>query len=293
MPQVRIKGARDNSGMAERNAQDGDAAWPDAAARLSGDADTAVLVDAPGEAFICKLKSYEGPLDLLLDLARRQKVDLAEISVTELAEQYIAVINRARRLKLELAAAWLVMAAWLAWLKSRLLLPTPPEEEEAPDPEEMALKLAFRLKRLEAMREAGKLLMQRPRLGVDVHARGMPEPVVVTAETEYEDRIVDLLSAYASIVRRKAAQRHYHVSPQPVWTIHEVREALETMIGELVDWCPLDEILARSLPDDGMRRSALASGFAASLELAREGRIELMQDAPFAPLYARRAGGLS
>ncbi len=278
--------------MAERDGQDGGAAWPDDAARPAGNADSATLVEAPGEAFILKLKSYEGPLDLLLDLARKQKVDLSEISVTELAEQYIAVINRARRLKLELAAAWLVMAAWLAWLKSRLLLPSPPEEDDAaPDPEEMALKLAFRLKRLEAMREAGKLLMLRPRLGVDVHARGMPEPVVVVEETEYEDKVVDLLSAYANIVKRKVAQRRYHINPQPVWTIHEVREALETMIGELAEWCPLDEILARSLPDDGMRRSALASGFAASLELAREGRIELMQDAPFAPLYARRAAG--
>ncbi len=275
--------------MAEQDEHDG-AAWPDDAARAGAVRDSAALVDAPGEAFILRLKSYEGPLDLLLDLARRQKVDLAEISVTELAEQYIAVINRARRLKLELAAAWLVMAAWLAWLKSRLLLPTPPEEAETPDPEEMALKLAFRLKRLEAMREAGKLLMLRPRLGVDVHPRGMPEPVVVAEETEYEDKVVDLLSAYAGIVRRKAAKRRYHIDPQPVWTIHEVREALEGMIGDLAEWCPLDEILARSLPDDGMRRSALASGFAASLELAREGRIELMQDAPFAPLYARKAG---
>ena len=273
--------------MAQHAGDNQDAAWPDDAAGTGDTAGKASLVEAPGEAFICRLKTYEGPLDLLLDLARRQKVDLAEISVTELAEQYIAVINRARRMKLELAAAWLVMAAWLAWLKSRLLLPAPPEEDDAPDPEEMALKLAFRLKRLEAMREAGKQLMLRPRLGLDVHARGMPEPVIVREETEYEDRIVDLLSAYAGIVRRKAAKRRYHIDPQPVWTIHEVREVLETLVGGLAEWCPLDEILARSLPDDGMRRSALASGFAASLELAREGRMELRQDAPFAPLYAR------
>ncbi len=277
--------------MAEQTGDNQDAAWPDEVAGGGETTGESSLTEAPGEAFILKLKTYEGPLDLLLDLARRQKVDLAEISVTELAEQYIAVINRARRMKLELAAAWLVMAAWLAWLKSRLLLPNPPEEDDAPDPEEMALKLAFRLKRLEAMREAGKLLMLRPRLGVDVHARGMPEPVVVSEEAEYEDGIVDLLSAYAGIVRRKAAKRRYHIDPQPVWTIHEVREVLETLVGELAEWSPLDEILARGLPDDGMRRSALASGFAASLELAREGRIELRQDAPFAPLYARRANG--
>ena len=275
--------------MAEQSGEKGTNAWSGDVARTATTADAVPLVEAPGEVFICKLKSYEGPLDLLLDLARRQKVDLAEISVTELAEQYIAVINRARRLKLELAAAWLVMAAWLAWLKSRLLLPSPPEEEDAPDPEEMALKLAFRLKRLEAMREAGKQLMLRPRLGVDVHPRGMPEPVVVHEEAAYADGLLDLLSAYASIVKRKAVRRRYHVNPPPVWTIHEVRAVLETLVGELADWCPLEDILARCLPDDGMRRSALASGFAATLELAREGHLELRQDAPFAPLYARKA----
>ncbi len=241
------------------------------------------------QALLLRLKAYEGPLDLLLELARKQKVDLTEISVLELAEQYIAVIEAAKRLHLELAAAWLVMAAWLAWLKSRLLLPAPPEEEEeAPDAEEMAQRLAFRLARLQAMREAGKALLQRPRLGVDVFARGAPEPVLVQDSPTYDHDLTDLLKAYAGIVRRKVAKRRYHIDPQPVWTIHEVREALEQTIGDLVEWAPLDEILANSLPDDGMRRSALASGFAASLELAREGRLELRQEASFAPLYARR-----
>ena len=270
--------------------------WPDS--RLdAGKGDSAVLSSlhgAPGgaeEAFILKLKSYEGPLDLLLDLARRQKVDLAEISVLELVEQYLAVIREAKRLKLELAAAWLVMAAWLTLLKSRLLLPTPPEEEEAVDAEEMAARLAFRLKRLEAMREAAKQLMLRPRLGVDVHPRGQPEPVVVQQQPVYEDNVIDLLSAYANIVKRKAARREYHFTPAPVWAIHEVREALEDILPEIEEWKPLDEIVSSALPDDGMRRSALASGFAATLELAREGRLDLMQDAPLAPLYARAKVG--
>ena len=262
-----------------------DVAWPDEEAARASDAPT---LAQSRSALMLKLSAYEGPLDLLLDLARRQKVDLAEISVLELAEQYLAVINAARRLRLELAAAWLVMAAWLAWLKSRLLLPSPPEEEEAPDPEEMAAQLAFRLKRLEDMREAGQRLMRRARLGVDVFARGAPEPVVVHEQPRYLDTLPDLLFAYAGIVKRKVARRHYHIEPQPVWTIHEVREVLEEMIGALAEWAPLNDILARSLPDDGMRRSALASGFAASLELAREGRLDLRQEAPFAPLYARR-----
>ena len=280
----------------QSEAQNG-AAWPDDAARPAtapgqapADAPANASPGVPGaeQALVLRLKSFEGPLDLLLELARKQKVDLSEISVLELAEQYIAVIEAAKRLHLELAAAWLVMAAWLAWLKSRLLLPTPPEtEEDEPDAEEMAQRLAFRLARLQAMREAGRQLMQRPRLGVDVFARGAPEPVVVHEQAQYRDNIVDLLSAYAGIVRRKAAKRRYHIDPQPVWTIHEVREALEQCIGTLAEWAPLDEILASSLPDDGMRRSALASGFAASLELAREGRLELRQEAAFAPLLAR------
>ncbi len=274
--------------------------WPDDGAvdaPATGSVEKSVLTSLPDttggimpgdeEAFILKLKSYEGPLDLLLELARRQKVDLTEISVLELVEQYLAVIRAARRLKLELAAAWLVMAAWLTLLKSRLLLPTPPEEEELPDAEEMAARLAFRLKRLEAMREAARQLMLRPRLGLDVHARGQPEPVVVCRQPAYEDNIVDLLSAYANIVKRQAAQREYHFTPAPVWPIHEVREALEEVVPKLADWRALDEIVAAALPDEGMRRSALASGFAAVLELAREGRVELMQDAPLAPLYAR------
>ena len=270
------------------------AAWPDDAALGDGAADDrAVGAGAPEaagaeERLVLKLKSYEGPLDLLLDLARRQKVDLAEISVLELAEQYLSVIRAARRLHLELAAAWLVMAAWLAWLKSRLLLPAPPEEDDEPNPEEMALRLAFRLKRLEAMREAGKQLMLRPRLGLDVFARGMPEPVVVAREVTAADTIGDLLSAYAAIVRRKAAKRRYHIKAQPVWTIHEVREVLESLIGSLADWCPLQEIVQGWLPDPERRRSALASSFAASLELAREGQMDLRQEGHFAPLLARR-----
>ncbi len=256
-------------------------AWPDDVA-LPGPRDEAA------QRLVLRLKSYEGPLDLLLDLARRQKVDLAEISVLELAQQYIAVIREARRLHLELAAAWLVMAAWLAWLKSRLLLPEPPREEDEPDPREMALRLAFRLKRLEAMRQAGEQLMLRPRLGVDVFARGAPEPVIVEEGARPAAELTDLLAAYAGIVRRKAARRRYEITPRPVWTIHETREVLERLVGSLADWCPLQEIVMEWLPDPRKRRSALASSFAAVLELAREGRMELRQEKHFAPLLARR-----
>ena len=272
-------------------------AWPDdhvgddqarAAVDSAASADfTAGTAGSDEEALVLRLKSYEGPLHLLLDLARRQKVDLAEISVLELVEQYLAVIRAARRLKLELAAAWLVMAAWLTLLKSRLLLPTPPAEEEVADAEEMAARLAFRLRRLEAMREAAGKLMSRPRLGLDVHARGMPEPVMVHTRPMFEDNIIDLLSAYAGIVKRQAARREYHVTPPPVWSIHEVRAVLEDIMPEITDWQPLDRLLASAVADGGRWRSALASGLAATLELAREGRLELMQDAPFAPLHVR------
>ncbi len=243
-----------------------------------------------GERLMVSLGAFEGPLDLLLDLARRQKVDLTEISVLALAEQYLAFMRAARRMRLELAADWLVMAAWLAWLKSRLLLPAPPqEEEEEPPAEELAARLAFRLKRLQAMREAARRLMQRPRLGVDVFARGMPQPVIVAHVDEYEDRLVDLLRAYAGIVRRQVDRRGYEIRPQPVWTIKEARETLERLVGTLGEWSRLDALLVAALAEPGRRRSAIASGFAAALELAREGELEIRQAGHFRPIYCRAA----
>jgi segregation and condensation protein A len=243
-----------------------------------------------GERLIVSLGEFEGPLDLLLDLARRQKVDLTEISVLALAEQYLAFIREARRMRLELAADWLVMAAWLAWLKSRLLLPEPPEEpQEEPPAEELAARLAFRLKRLQAMREAAERLMARPRLGVDVFARGMPQPTVVAHVDEYEDGLVDLLRAYAGIVRRQVDRRGYEVRPQPVWTIKEARETLERLVGTLGEWSRLDALLMAYLAEPGKRRSAIASGFAAALELAREGELDIRQEGHFRPIYCKAA----
>ncbi len=233
------------------------------------------------------LGAFEGPLDMLLDLARRQKVDLTQISILALAEQYLAFIHQARRMRLELAADWLVMAAWLAWLKSRLLLPAPPDDGEELPAEEMAARLAFRLQRLQAMRDAADALMSGLRLGRDVFARGSPEPTVVERQTEYADTMVDLLRAYANFVRRKADARGYEVAPQPVWTIKEARETLQRLIGRLDEWGRLDSLLLQYLTEPQKRVSALASGFAAALELAREGSMELRQEDHFRPIYMR------
>ncbi len=263
------------------------APWPDGGGPLRRETAEAAAAREEDARLIVALGSFEGPLDLLLDLARRQKVDLTEISILALAEQYLDYIHAARRMRLELAADWLVMAAWLAWLKSRLLLPAPPDDEEEPPPEELAARLAFRLKRLQAMRDAAKALFERPLLGRDVFARGCPEPVKVERVRQYEDTMVDLLKAYAGIVRRHADNRGYEIRPQPVWTIKEARETLERLVGTLGEWSRLDALLLEYLAEPGRRRSAIASGFAAALELAREGEVEIRQDEHFAPILLR------
>ncbi len=264
-----------------------EAPWPDGGGPLrSADAKHAMAREEEARLIVA-LGSFEGPLDLLLDLARRQKVDLTEISILALAEQYLAYIHAARRMRLELAADWLVMAAWLAWLKSRLLLPSPPDDEDEPPPEELAARLAFRLKRLQAMRDAAKALFDRPLLGRDVFSRGCPEPVKVERVRHYEDTMVDLLKAYSGIVRRQADNRGYEIRPQPVWTIKEARETLERLVGTLGEWSRLDTLLLEYLAEPGRQRSAIASGFAAALELAREGEVEIRQDGHFAPILLR------
>ena len=269
----------------------GQEAWPDGGGPLRREDADALEADAGagGERLMLELGAFEGPLDMLLELARKQKVDLTRISILALAEQYLAVIHAARRMRLELAADWLVMAAWLAWLKSRLLLPEPQEEEEELPAEEMAARLAFRLQRLQAMRDAAERLMASPRLGRDVFARGMPEPLTVEKETRQLDTMVDLLRAYAGFVRRRAERRGLQIRPQPVWTIREARQTLERLVGRLPGWSRLDEVLLQALAAPRKRRSAVASGFAAALELAREGDIELHQEGHFRPLYLRDA----
>ncbi len=242
---------------------------------------------AQGElAFTVDVEGFEGPLDLLLELARRQKVDLARISILELAEQYLAFVEAARKLRLELAADYLVMAAWLAYLKSRLLLPLPPKEAEE-DAAGLAEKLASRLRRLETIRLAADLLMKRPQLGRDVFARGAPESIDLPAAANYTATLYDLISAYARQTQKRA-RTFVRMKPREVWSLAQARDALARLIGRAGDWVSLDGWLIEFCVDPKMRRSARASSFSASLELVREGRIELRQDAHFAPLFLRK-----
>jgi segregation and condensation protein A len=240
-----------------------------------------------GETLVVDVEGFEGPLDLLLALARTQKVDLARISVLALAQQYLDFITEARRLRLEIAADYLVMAAWLAFLKSKLLLPAEQDEDGEPSGEELAQLLAFRLKRLDAMREAAAQLMTRKRLGRDVFARGMPEPLRITRKSTYQADLYDLLKVYAQ-QRQRTAVRTWQVRQRTVWSLKEAREELERLLGMTCDWAPLDQLLAEFLVGPELRKTALASGFTATLEMTREGALEIRQTKVFAPLLVRR-----
>jgi segregation and condensation protein A len=241
-----------------------------------GDSEPALIVDVDG---------FAGPLDLLLELARRQKVDLHRISVLALAEQYLAFIEEARRYRLELAADYLVMAAWLAYLKSRLLLPEPPKGEE-PSAADLAGELAFRLRRLEAMREAARKLFERNQLGRDVFARGAPEPVVVVRRPVFEATIYDLLSAYAR-QRQKHALSRVTLRKRFVWSLQDARDALERVIGYAQDWTALDDYLIRFVVEPAMRPTVRASALSAMLEMIKEGKVEARQDQAFAPIWIK------
>jgi len=243
---------------------------------------------AAGEAFVVDIEGFEGPLDLLLALARTQKVDLAKISILALVEQYLGFIAEAQQLKLEIAADYLVMAAWLAFLKSRLLLPKDKEDLDTTSAEELAQRLSFRLMRLEAMREKAATLLTRHRLDRDVFGRGQPEHIQVTRDTTYTATIYDLLKAYAD--QRKRTIKIVHVvKARRVWSIKEARQRLQKLVGATAgDWSQLDLFLDQYLPRNEEERSALASSFGATLEMAREGLIELRQDEPFAPIYMRK-----
>ena len=248
--------------------------------------------DGPGEGEACHIDvgGFEGPLDLLLALARLHKVDLTRISMLALADQYLAFIAEAGRLRLELAADYLVMAAWLAYLKSRLLLPKEKSDDVAPSGEEMAKRLAFRLMRLDAMRRAAEQLMGRERLGVHVFSRGMPEGMRTIRKTAHVAEIYDLLKAYAD--QRRRTIKHVHVvKARTVWSIKDARRRLEELVGgSSGDWVQLDLFLERYMPGPDAMKTVVASSFGATLELAREGFVEVQQDAPFAPLYIRRRG---
>lgn len=231
------------------------------------------------------LDGWEGPLDLLLSLARAQKVDLAQISILELVEQYLAYLNQARELKLEIAADYLVMAAWLAYLKSCLLLPK--DSEADPSPEEIALRLQIRLQRLDAMREAGARLLGRDRVDRDVFLRGSPEGLRLVRKSAWQVSAFELFAAYGAVKARSSPPMHV-VHARSVMTLDEAIDRVSRMIGMAIDWTDLAAFLPPT-DDPQLRRSALASSFLAALELARKGRVDLSQDEAFAPLRLRAA----
>jgi segregation and condensation protein A len=237
-------------------------------------------------ALVVDVEGFEGPLDLLLALARQQKVDLAKISILALADQYLKFIEEARKLRLELAADYLVMAAWLAYLKSRLLLPDThaPEGQSA---EDMATALALRLKRLEAIRDVAEKLFGRPQLDRDVFARGQPEPIAHIKRPQWTATLYDLLSAYAQ-QRQRSALSHVRLAKRTVWSLAEARETLERLIGQAPDWTRLDEYLISFVVEPSLAPTVFASSFASTLELVREGLMEVHQQGAFAPLYVRK-----
>ncbi len=233
---------------------------------------------------VLQLGSWEGPLDLLLTLARAQRVDLAQISILALVDQYLAFIRDAKVLSLELAADYLVMAAWLAYLKSALLLPPDPEAE--PDPHDMALKLQFQLQRLDAMREAGAKLLARPQQGWDSFVRAAPEGLRFETMARFDATLFELLTAYGAIKARNNKAIHV-VRRRPVMALDEAIERLERLLGASIDWTELSRFLPRDLADDSYARSVLASTFVAALELTRLGKVSLSQGAAFAPILLR------
>ena len=260
---------------------------PDAPTAFGEDWDGPSAAPSDDNALYLEMDGWEGPLDLLLDLARRQKVDLRQISILDLVDQYIAYIERAEAMRLELAADYLVMAAWLAYLKSALLLPK--EEQEDPSPEELALRLQLRLQRLAAMRESAARLMARDRLGRDVFTRGTPEGLRIDRKTKWQCEWFDLVKAYG-IVRQRTEPVVHMVRERMVMTLESALARVSTMLGVSLDWMELRDFL----PDHAesqLRRSALASSFVAALELARLGKAELAQEETFGPLRLKARRG--
>lgn len=247
--------------------------------------------DAPRDidALQVAVDGFEGPLDLLLALARTQKVDITKISVLALAEQYLQFIHDAHKIRLELAADYLVMAAWLAFLKSRLIVPKAKIEDHTETGEELAARLQFRLMRLEAMRNAAAQLMTRKRLGQDIFPRGMPEGVKTIRERQYTAEIYDLLKAYSDQRSRRVVKRAHVVKKRQVWSIKEARVHLHRLVGQSTGgWVQLDLFLEQYLPSPELSKTAMAASFGATLEMARDGLVELQQAEPYAPIYLRR-----
>ena len=238
------------------------------------------------ERLVLRLEGFEGPLDLLLDLARSQKVDLARISILSLVEQYLAVIERARHIRLELAADWLVMAAWLTWLKSRLLLP--PDAEAAEEGEQAADVLAARLRDLQIIRAAAAWLSARPQLGHEVFARGAPEDLTETDRSRLALDLPGLMRAYLAALRRAAGKRRYTPKPLTLCTVKDALHRLAALVGSVPDWASLERFLPDELASPLERRAALASTLLAGLEMARGGAVRLRQEHDFGPILVRR-----
>jgi segregation and condensation protein A len=239
------------------------------------------------DSLVLRLEGFEGPLDLLLDLARSQKVDLAKISILALVEQYLAVIEGARRIRLELAADWLVMAAWLAWLKSRLLLP--PDALGAAEGEDAAAALAIRLRDLSAIRAAAAWLAGQPQLGQDVFARGAPEDHTEIDRSRLALDLASLVRAYLTAVRRGTRSRRYQPRPLSLWSVQDALRRLGRLLGSLPDWSALEHFLPENLAGPTAYRAALASTLIAGLEMARGGAVRLRQDHDFGPILVRRS----
>jgi segregation and condensation protein A len=251
------------------------------------DADTFQTPQIPvEEALIIEVDGFEGPLDLLLALARNQKVDIAKISVLKLADQYLAFMETARRHRLELAADYLVMAAWLTYLKSRLVLPHAMGPEAA-GAEDMAAQLRWRLARLQVMREAAVRLLARDRLDRDVFARGAPEPILVVRTRKHADTMYDLLTAYSQQRVRRLGHRVYEMARAPVYLIEEARHRIERMLGRIPDWSELARFVPLDWSRGVRRRSALASTLLAALELTRDGQLEMRQMTPFGDIFLK------
>jgi len=240
-------------------------------------------VDTGG--LIINIEGFEGPLDVLLALAQSQKVDLAKISILQLVEQYLVFVTEARRLRLELAADYLVMAAWLTYLKSKLLLPPEEEDEDGLSAEEMAARLAFQLQRLEGIRNVAARLMARDRLNRDIFRRGQPQQLRLIKTPAYEDNLVDLLKAYSQ-QRIRTLPRDFRLKRAPVFALEDARHRIESMLGKIPDWSSLDLLIPP--PHQAGRRSGKASTFAATLELVRDGLLDVRQMDHFGPIFVKK-----
>lgn len=251
---------------------------------FSPEGEPAPILGLEGQLLL-NLEGFEGPIDLLLTLARDQKVDLTKISILALADQYLAFITEAQKISLELAADYLVMAAWLAYLKSRLLLPDD-DEEEQPTGAQMAEALAFQLRRLESMQEAGTRLFSRAMMGRELFARGAPEGVEVVTEAIYEPTLYELLRAYGAIQSRDTDET-LHIAAQELYSVEQAVERLRRLLGQIPDWQSLVTFLPSGIKDGIVRRSAVAATFVATLELVRQGQAEVRQEGHYRPIYVR------